>query len=203
MWQTVLSEYAEYYNIQDTWFFQYGSTVYGTATDKSDIDFIAIHPNKAKHKFYNGEEIQHQNLNMHFYWEDEFQKQLDAHKIQFLECFFFKGNKVPDHFKFKLNLSKLRESISEKANHSFVKAKKKLEVEKDYMIGWKSLFHSLRILDFGTQIATTGAIQDFSSANHFWTEILGACRYDWAYFKEKYQPIHNEMSSKFRLAAPK
>ena len=93
--------------------------------------------------------------------------------------------------------------MSQKANHSFVKAKKKIEVEKDYYVGWKSLFHSLRILVFGIQIAKEGCISDYSAANDYWHEIREANQYDWSYFKSKYQPEHNRLATEFRKLAPK
>lgn len=90
-----------------------------------------------------------------------------------------------------------------KASHSFVKAKKKIEKEKDYYIGWKSLFHSLRILTFGTQIAQMGKIENYGAANHIWFDILKDPHYEWAYYEDKYKPIYNDLATTFRKVAPK
>ena len=100
-------------------------------------------------------------------------------------------------------MSELRTTISEKASHSFVKAKKKIDKEHDYYVGWKSLFHSLRILNFGIQVASKGKIYDYSAANPIWFEIRDAQRYTWDYFKDKYQPVYNELATEFKKLAPK
>lgn len=191
---------------QDVIFVRYGSRVYGTDSDKSDYDYLAIVPNDSKAD--TGTEFYKNDTNIHVFNRGDFQQQLNDHKIHALEAYYLP---VPDEddpcvknqFHFQLDLGKLRESISEKASHSFVKAKKKIEVEKDYYIGWKSLFHSLRILNFGTQIATVGSIENYSAANQYWFDILHAQQYNWEYFKHRYQSIYNKLSTQFKLVAPK
>src|SRR5690606_16367271 len=103
-----------------------------------------------------------------------------------------------------LNLTQLRRSISAVASNSFVKCKKKLIKGPDYnpYIAKKSLFHSLRILDFGIQIATHGKIMDFSSCNHLYRDIMSIESDDWEIFKEKYTPLANSLKSKFKKVAP-
>ena len=185
---------------RDVLLVDYGSRVYGTHTDKSDYDYLAIIP--ASYKQLTGTEWYRDNINIHIFNEYDFQKQLNLHKIHTLEGYFY-SEECHNKFDFSLDKSMLRHELSQKSSHSFVKAKKKITIEYDYYIGWKSLFHSLRILIFGIQIATKGKIYDFSEANHYWTEILEAQEYNWDYFKTKYQPIYNDLASQFRLVAPK
>lgn len=179
----------------------YGSRVYGTHNDKSDHDFIALVP--PNRMVDTGTEYHWNSLNVHIYNRFAFQKQLDKHKVHTLEAYYLADSCVPKEFKFELSLPLLRESIAEKASHSFVKAKKKIEKEHDFYVGWKSLFHSLRILNFGIQIASKGKIYDYSAANKYWFEIRDAQQYNWEYFKTKYQPIYNELATEFRKLAPK
>lgn len=186
---------------KDTILVPYGSRVYGTHSDKSDYDYMAIVPENRRAD--TGTEFRHDNVNIHIYNKRDWQQQLDLHKIHTLEGYFHPDGQVKTRFKFKLNLGSLRNELSAKASHSFVKAKKKIEVEKDFFIGWKSLFHSLRILNFGKQIADHGEIRDFGAANQFWFDILNDPHYDWAYFKAKYQPIYNDLATEFRKVAPK
>lgn len=183
----------------NTIFFRYGSRLYGTNKSNSDHDYIAVTPNNSNHP--TGTEWRNGDIDVQIYKFNDFQYQLNLHKVQMLEC-WYQSSDASKYFKFKLNLFTLRKSLSEKASHSFVKAKKKIEVEKDFYIGWKSLFHSLRILNFGIQIAKTNFI-DFTAMNQHWFDILNANQYDWFYFKEKYQPIYNSLASEFRLLAPK
>ncbi len=184
---------------QDVLFVPYGSRVYGTASKDSDEDYIVIVPNSHK----TGEEYWKDNVNVHIFNKRDFQEQLNNHKIHALEAYFLPYSGVDKQFSFALDLSKLRSEISAKASNSFVKAKKKLEVEKDYYLGWKSLFHSLRILVFGKQIASEGKFSNYSAANRYWLEIRDAQQYNWQYFKDMYQPVYNNLATEFRKVAPK
>lgn len=184
----------------------YGSRVYGTQSDTSDYDFLCIMP--ANRKKDSGEEYRNGDLNIHLYNHMHFQDLLNRHKIQAMEGYFLPNHllfnqRIRKEFTFNLDLGTLREEISSKSSNSFVKAKKKIDKEKDYYVGWKSLFHSLRLLDFGTQIARYGVIRDYGSMNHHWKDIKNANEYEWAYFKEKYQPIYNALATEFRKVAPK
>ena len=180
----------------------YGSNVYGTASTNSDDDLICVVPDNAG--ILTGTEYRKDKLNVQFYTRKDFQDQLNIHKVVPLECFMNPNEeKLPAQFKFKLNLVSLRHEWSAKASNSWVKAKKKIEVERDYYVGWKSLFHSLRILTFGIQIAEKGTITDYGAANHHWIDIRDAQQYNWDYFKEKYQPEYNRLCTEFRKLAPK
>lgn len=178
----------------------YGSRVYGTHKEDSDYDYIALVP--PNRMVDTGTEYRWNTLNCHIYNRYAFQKQLEKHKIHCLEAYYHPDGYVKKHFKFVLALPLLRKELSEKSSHSFVKAKKKIDKESDYYTGWKSLFHSLRILNFGIQIAKNGKL-DFSAANQYWFDIRDAQQYNWQYFKEKYQPVYNELASEFRKLAPK
>lgn len=185
--------------------FPYGSRVYGTHSEVSDYDFIIV-LNKEVHEF---DLISNdKKINIHLYSPDGFMDQLEQHKIAALECFFLPQELLLEKklkFFFPLNKEKLRSNISEKASHSWVKAKKKLEVEKDkdFYIGKKSLFHSLRIIDFGIQIATHSKIVDYSSSNYLWDEIKNNPSEDWDIYKNKYQKFFNSKMTEFRKQAPK
>jgi hypothetical protein len=102
-------------------------------------------------------------------------------------------------FHFKLNNSLLRNEISAKSSNSWVKASKKLTVEKNSeYIGKKSLWHSLRIVIFGIQIATKGKIVDYTAANYLYNEIINSGNDDWSYYKDKYQSVFNGLCTEFR-----
>jgi len=189
-------------------FFSYGSRVYGVADAESDTDLILVVDD------LQDPEIQHNLLgaDLTIWTVGEFQRLLDAHDPSALECHF-----LPDaiairsrEFEFKLDIEKLRRSFSEKSSNSWVKAKKKIEVHDDWRTGLKSLFHSLRLLEFGIQIATHGRIVDYSSANGYWrtikNQLYGLADFrnftSWQDFKEYWQPKYNKLRSEFRVAAP-
>jgi hypothetical protein len=151
--------------------YMYGSRVYGTFDSRSDWDFIAIVKQKDRDQFSDN------LINVNFFTVEQFQRKLNDHEIDAMECYFLPKKfilKNTTPLSFTLNKSKLRNSLSEKSSHSWVKAKKKLTVEKDFdlRIGQKSLFHSFRILEFGTQLATIGRIFDYGSCNDVWKKNM-------------------------------
>jgi len=190
--------------------YQYGSRVYGCATEQSDFDYILVVDQPIPNKEIRVEksDINHP-VNINVYNLVEFLSRIALHEVDALECAFLpKKNILFNSINFNDYIFRkdiLRRSISEKASNSFVKAKKKLTVEKDFnpYIGKKSLFHSLRIINFGTQIAKDGRISDYSAANNYWKEIVENPENNWQYYKDKYQPVYNSMMTEFRKLAPK
>jgi predicted nucleotidyltransferase len=179
----------------------YGSQVYGTSTESSDWDFLVI--TFEKHKL-NEDAFKYDKINsLTFETEEAFLNKLLEHDIRSLECIMsqpkYKMEVSEWQYKidqFTLNLIKLRQNVSAKSSNSWVKAKKKIEVESEEYIGQKSLFHSLRMLDFAIQIASHKKIQNFGSSNHYWCDIKTIK--SWKDLKEKYQPIYNSLKTEFR-----
>ena len=167
--------------------FPYGSCVYNTNDEYSDVDLILVGE---------GEIIINGKCDCQYYSKEEFQELIDQHEISALEC-IFQG--IEHEFTFNLDLEVLRRSISAKASNSWVKAKKKIN-QGDIRIGQKSLFHSLRIVMYGCQIAEHGQIIDYQCANKYWDIIKNI--EDWELLKETFQPLKNQLNSKFRELAP-
>lgn len=179
----------------------YGSRVYGTAGPVSDYDFTVI----AK-GVNDGVELRNGDYNIHLHTPSHFQELIDRHSVVALECLFA----PPEHrfverwsFPFKLDKSLLRREFAAKASNSWVKAKKKLEVEHEYYIGKKSLWHAMRIIQFGTQIATNGRIVNFGSANSLYKGIVENETNEWAWFDAQYRVPFNNINTEFRKVAPK
>lgn len=183
--------------------YAYGSVVYGTYDyRKSDRDYIIVHSgNIPKEEFT----LPFKTVNITSYSVEEFQKQINNHEISVLECLW-----LPDYlkyeeikFEFDLNKAKLRESISAKCSNSWVKGKKKLTLQESYnpYVGKKSVWHSLRISEFGRQIATTGKIYDYQAANSFLPEILDLLT--WEEINTKYKQVYNNSTTEFRKVATK
>jgi hypothetical protein len=187
--------------------YPFGSMVYDTHLPGSDCDFIVVHDGECT------DHISYGDIDINLYSEDDFRRMLDDNRIDALECMY-----IPDacieHITFDvtINLDKLRRSISAICSNSYVKCKKKLADGEDY-IGKKSLFHSLRIADYGIQLARFGKIASFTvpisntlspnydSFSDLWIEIL--CEYTtWEELNDKYKSIANSIRSEFRLLAP-
>lgn len=182
--------------------YTYGSHVYGTNVEGSDEDYIVV----LSHARETHELIERDNKSFVIHDETSLQRGIWAHEPYALETYFLASkHRLKDTVKwdFKLETRVLRESFSQKASHSWVKAKKKIEVEADYKRGKKSLFHSLRILTFGLQLAEEGKITDFGAANEWWWDIYTNPSTKYEDYLKQFRPIYNGLCTKFREAAPK
>ena len=183
--------------------YQYGSRVYGTASDKSDYDFIIITTDSP----FEIPKLRNKSIEIQYFSKSEFENRIKNQKIDALECLSldekFIIKKIED-FKSVKNIQKLRESISQTSSNSWVKAKKKITLEnEDSYIGLKSIFHSLRILDFGIQIAKHGKILDFSSSNKIWEDIKSLKNPSWETLNSLFKEEYNRRKSNFKKVAPK
>lgn len=176
--------------------YQYGSRVYGCHTKESDYDFIVVVESDDKFEY----SVSYSNSDFSVYSEPLFIEMIKEHKIHILECIF--QNKNDNYLKyFELDKEKLRRAVSSVASNSFVKCKKKMN-QGDVYIGKKSLFHSLRILGFGIQIALSGRIVDYTAYNHYYDKIISMDSKDWTAYKKVFQPEFNKKKSIFRKVAP-
>lgn len=199
--------------------FGYGSVIYGTVTSMSDVDVVVIVDDSLDFSEYvnsiyeikennNGIEFDTQYIN-----ESHFIEMVKNHNILALESLWLPENtmelsKYKYHKYFTLDKWKLRQSISAVASNAWAKCHKKLTVEKDYDFyrGLKSLFHSLRVIIFGIQIAKYGKIVDYSEANYIWRDLWenDICpSHKWEDYKSKYQPVMNALRSEFVKLCPK
>ena len=173
----------------------FGSRVYQTHTDNSDWDVIIVGKNSVE-----SIEIKSDIFNIHIYTPDKWQKDLDWHMPKNIECQFapdWAKLKEDIKFNFKLDHPKLRHATSHVSSNSWVKAKKKLTLEKEYNIGVKSLFHAIRIPIFSTQLAKLGHINDFKCANHIWCRI-NEKEWTWYELDEEFRKEHNSVLTEFR-----
>lgn len=173
-------------------FFVFGSHLYGTAGSQSDIDLVVIDDTQDGKTTSGKYDIQFISL-------DRFISQVKKCDIKSLECYFTKEKflKIPLNIKF--DPTQLRSSISKKSSHAWVKGKKKI-IDGEFYIGKKSFFHSLRILDFGIQLATHGEIYDYQSTRHEYFQIINTPPH---LVEEKFKSKYNEYHSEFKKVCPK
>jgi len=178
----------------------FGSQVYGNTNKDSDWDIIMVANNSVE-----STEIRRGLFNIHVYTPDKFKSDLEWHRINNLECIFapdWAKLKETIKYDFKLNLAKLRHATSHISSNSWVKCKKKLELTDEYHIGVKSLFHSLRIPMFATQIANSGKITDFYCANNIWKKIISES-WTWQKLDQEFRDLRNTILSDFRKVVEK
>ena len=193
--------------------FYYGSRVYGTMTDKSDVDIVAIVDDDIDLSGYvNGIAEFKKDINDYqFINESTFINMVMEHHIVALEMFWLpsdliiKGDVKRYEPYFKLDKWKLRQVVSGIASNAYAKAHKKMTVEKDYDLyrGQKSLFHSIRVMVFGIQIAKYGKIVNYQEANQYWTMIYAMKDSPWEVYKQTFKPIINQIRSELVILCPK
>lgn len=185
--------------------FPYGSRVYGTNSPISDYDFIGVSSDEKD----NGQYHVSDTVEITIYSTRLFHEMLIDHHITALEC-LWRDNLIDcdTPFEFNIDLQKLRESISHKVSHCWVKGKKKLTVGSepprvdDRYVGLKSIFHAFRICDFGIQIAHFGYIENYASANKYW-EWLSEFDGSWNDLSKEFKSKLNTRMSEFRVLCPK
>ena len=202
----------------------FGSRVYGTYNSSSDWDIIMVANNSVEaielsktviDEFSFNLNTRYIKYNIHVYTPDRFQRDLDWHRMNNLECIFapeWAKLKEDKKFNFKLDLAKLRHATSHISSNSWVKSKKKILIEDEYYSGIKSFFHSIRIPMFATQIVRNGTITDFTAANFIWRKLVFEeiphykrkdCRWDWDGLNLEFKITYNLMLSLYKKVTTK
>jgi len=189
--------------------FKYGSAIYNTNTENSDIDIICIVDDKHYNTLKNERlyVCESKVYDCTFLTHTMFQNMLDRHEIIAIECYF---SYYPQEFNFTLNKKLLRTEISKVSSNSWQKTFKKLTVMSDYdkHLAIKSAYHSIRILSFGIQLCTHGKIVDFTDYSWLLKDLKKlSIEYDyehlWLQIKSKYEALYKSLRSEFRNLAPK
>lgn len=199
--------------------FSYGSAVYKNKTP-DDLDFIVVTDDFSgtHYGFVDSVEVQ-----VTFYDFNRFKAELERHEISMIECMmlpvedndlvFYIDEDVKALFdSFHLIRTDLRKAISAKTSNSYVKAKKKILISKDFDIqsSKKSLWHSLRMVMFASDFCENNSL-NYEIANDLFIEISDD--YDkiddmelddfWKMIHTKYKPVQNSLMSRLRKLAPK
>lgn len=194
--------------------FYHGSDVYGTKTELSDKDIFCVVSagREAGLDYIWDYRDEENNIDYQFIGENVFKKMCKELHIIALEGVFLTDDMIikGDMSEYKnivlrnFDKWKLRQTISSICNNSWAKAHKKMTIEKDYDLykAKKSLFHCLRLFDFGKQIAENKSIVNYHSCVDLWKEIYEDESTDWEHYKKKYKPIYNRMRSAMVALCP-
>jgi len=183
----------------------FGSQVYGTQREDSDFDFIVVACSMLEKQ-----EFRHDNYNIHVHTPDIFLDGLKEYQMQYLECIYapqfakLQERMIQPDKNFILKLDMLKYKGINQSFSAFHKAKERI-IDGDLFRGVKSLWHSLRILQFFKQIIDNEKIIDFSSANIYWNMIQEDMEKhseggddDWDFYKSKYLPIKIDLEKKLQ-----
>lgn len=198
----IISKIEEKFHCKLSHLYLYGSRVYNTHTPESDFDFIGV--GSIGQDYLECHHDLELGFDITLYSPAEFQRQIDIHEISALECLHLPLDQIllnGNEWHFKLNLHRLRESISKKSSHAWVKSKKKL-ADGEILLAQKSLFHCFRIIGYGIQIARYNDIVDYESQSYLLKEIQ-ALEPNWNVWQDKYKQQYNNAMTQFRLLAPK
>ena len=106
--------------------YPYGSSTYGTFTEKSDYDFVVIADIGEDYIQFESPEI-----DIHVVSVKKYKQMLEDHDIMALETHFNPTPIKKFETTFKLNPQQLRRKISAVVSNSWVKAKKKFTLENE------------------------------------------------------------------------
>jgi predicted nucleotidyltransferase len=196
--------------------YKWGSYLWGSQNDNSDLDYCIIISDKSSiWKFHNVQYIQKESkdIDLHIISESYYKSLVNDCEEMSLSLYFQENPILKYDYETTLNLQKLRKSFSTKANNSYVKSKKKLTVEdkneENYNLAIKSMFHSIRIIDFGIEVALrikgekTNKI-DFTDIGYSLNHIKSIFKNkDWSEVHKIMKPEFNSFSTVFKKLAPK
>lgn len=171
------------------WAVRVGSQVYGTAQESSDHDYMVALA-KGKDTLVKGEGIDIVVKSL-----QSFEDALDEHNIFALECYFapirasLKKTRVK---RLKVNTGALLASANEKSLADYNKG---LREPMDYGCK-KRLWHSLRVADFAFQIWRKGFLDDYTSANEMYWDLMTDPSEDPAHYRNRWGPVRERLLSR-------
>lgn len=177
----------------------FGSLYYGTFIEgKSDKDYIIIYDMTDSKIDYIDD-----NINISGYNLQEYLKLIDLCDIAILESIQHPLFITIDIGQFIINKTNLRNSISQKTDNSYVKAKKKLQ-DGEFYIAKKSLFHSIRIAMYATELAKDGFITNWNMRELYdRIMVLPENQEAWPIWNDIFKKEFNLAKTEFRKVAPK
>lgn len=182
--------------------YQFGSRVYGTATQSSDWDFVIVVQNssdKIPSNMNGFTEIHSKNITGNIYHLSRFQKRIDDNELQAFMCVFLdKKHKWMEKVQFspKILYRKLLLSVYKEASRHFHGRAQKYW-KSDPHKSKKFIIHAIRDLLFGMQIVEFGKIVDYTAANRYFREILSENQTEWNYYRDKYEPLYEQLLKAF------
>lgn len=188
--------------------YAHGSHFYGTATSASDYDLVVLVPDSKK---YGSNDVADNilisvataNMKIDLSVEsiDEFVGRVKEHRWYALECLLLpllESRHIPFP---EIDKIQIRATVRLAGDHAYTKAKKKITIENEIYLGKKSLFHSIRIVDFAIQLLSRGKIENWTSCREIHRKIMDAPD-EWDTLDEMFRREYKDRCIDFRKLAP-
>lgn len=183
--------------------YQFGSRVYGTSTEQSDWDFLIVTDLEEELE----EHLSQGDVNAALYDRTTFARLLDANQVWALESQYLPPSAVWKEDldlrgAFRIDPALLRESTCTEAGFAWNKARRVMEKEGDLYRGKKNIFHALRFLLYGAQLARDGRISDYAAANNYLAELRARSETDWRTYRAAYEGEYRRLRKEFTRLVP-
>jgi predicted nucleotidyltransferase len=182
----------------------YGSRVYGTNNKESDWDYSIVVEDSVKTQ---NNTIERNSVDFNLYQKSIFIQEIKNHYMPVLENIFapstLKYEKIDFSEYFELDLASLRVGVSSISSKCFHYSKILWNKEQDFKKSKKNVFHSIRYLLEGIQIAKKGKIVDFTEANEVYFHLLETDYDSFEDLKKEIMPKVKELNQVFFELAPK
>lgn len=184
--------------------YPYGSRVYGCHTEESDHDWVIVYrssmlPSGAfRDNAISSPDRKHQAT---CYSRAGFRDAIDKYDIVALECIFLDPSQVvlqQESFRVrKWQPKEMASAVITKASASWHQAVIQQNRYEDEERARKGVFHAIRILGFGLQMAEAGKIVDYGAYNAVRDEIMN----DENFWPTKYIGIRDNLQERLRIRA--
>eukprot|EP01080_Neovahlkampfia_damariscottae_P010842 gene10842-3462_t len=189
----------------------FGSRLFGTATEKSDFDFLVVCDDYDGNFILNSKENE-TPVDLNIISSKKFKEKILNYSYHELITIWFPKEyvyleKYPaiDLIENQIEISQLRTTLSLQAKQVWERAKEKFKESKDFQKGRKGIIHSLRIFEFGSQIAVNGYISNFCVLEDEFNLMFGKYKdeEDWDKINSIFRKMYLHKHEEFKKNAPK
>lgn len=169
--------------------YMFGSRLHGINRNDSDYDYFVIASTLNEHVEIKDKSENGMDLNIHVMTLDRFKKELNEYKMSRVESIF-----APEEYKimqkqpiqFLVKKDKIKKYVPYQSHESWQIAKSRIQNQDDSYRAKKSVYHSLRVLDYARQIIQFNKIVDFRSMNHVYEKLQSEEIKDWSDIKKEF-----------------
>lgn len=168
-----------------------GSRVYGTASARSDRDYVAVIRGDGPRDI-----VRARGVSVVVIYEKQFVESLSEQNVFCLEALMapteHRLKEPAGRIPYRIQKTRLADAARERSDADYAKAEARYGTEP--ALAKKRLLHSVRVAAFAAQLTETGAITDFQVAASWWDMIQVA--ESWAELESEFGPLRSELLSR-------